>query len=55
MIKLYHGSNMQISQIDLAQCSPYKDFGEAYEKGGRQAIIELLKDQRTFTDIELVI
>ena len=30
MIKLYHGSNMHISQIDLAQCSPYKDFGQAF-------------------------
>ncbi len=30
MIKLYHGSNVQISQIDLAQCSPYKDFGQAF-------------------------
>ncbi len=33
----------------------YKDFGEAYEAGGREAIIELLKDQRTFTDFELLI
>lgn len=43
-----------IRYINMSE-SPYKDFGEAYEKGGRQAIIELIKDQRTFTDIELVI
>ena len=27
---LYHGSNMRISDIDLAQCNPYKDFGQAF-------------------------
>ena len=27
---LYHGSNMRISDIDLAQCNPYKDFGLAF-------------------------
>ena len=33
----------------------YKDFGEAYESGGRKAIIELLQHQKTFSEIELVI
>lgn len=27
---LYHGSNTEISKIDLAMCKPYKDFGKAF-------------------------
>ena len=30
MITLYHGSNVRILSIDLAQCNPYKDFGQAF-------------------------
>ena len=30
MITLYHGSNVQIADINLAQCNPYKDFGKAF-------------------------
>lgn len=30
MITLYHGSNVKIANIDLALCSPYKDFGQAF-------------------------
>lgn len=30
MITLYHGSNTKITTIDLAQCNPYKDFGQAF-------------------------
>ena len=30
MIMLYHGSNMRIASIDLNQCNPYKDFGQAF-------------------------
>lgn len=30
MITLYHGSNIKIVKIDLAQCNPYKDFGQAF-------------------------
>ena len=40
-------------KIRYIRMEKYKDFGEAYEDGGRQAIINLLKDQRTFTDFEL--
>ena len=43
-----------IRYINMSE-SKYKDFGEAYEAGGRQAIIELLQNQKTFTDIELII
>ena len=30
MITLYHGSNVLVEEIDLAQCNPYKDFGQAF-------------------------
>jgi hypothetical protein len=30
MMLLYHGSNMVIDTIDLSQCHPYKDFGQAF-------------------------
>ncbi len=30
MITLYHGSNVHIADIDLKQCNPYKDFGQAF-------------------------
>lgn len=30
MITLYHGSNVQITDINLAKCNPYKDFGKAF-------------------------
>lgn len=41
--------------IRYIRMEKYKDFGEAYEAGGKQAIIELMKDQKTFTDFELLI
>lgn len=27
---LYHGSNTDIKEIDLAMCRPYKDFGQGF-------------------------
>ena len=27
---LYHGSNVDITQIDLSMCHPYKDFGRGF-------------------------
>lgn len=30
MMILYHGSNVEIAKIDLSQCNPYKDFGQAF-------------------------
>jgi hypothetical protein len=27
---LYHGSNIEISHIDLSKCRPYKDFGRGF-------------------------
>jgi len=29
-MKLYHGSNTIIGQIDFARCKPYKDFGQGF-------------------------
>ena len=29
---LYHGSNLEIDQIDLTKCRPYKDFGQGMAK-----------------------
>lgn len=29
-MKLYHGSNMVIEQIDLSKCKPFKDFGQGF-------------------------
>lgn len=42
----------RIRYICLAD-TPYKDFGEAYESGGRKAIIELLKQQKTIDEFTL--
>lgn len=30
MIKLYHGSNVKITAIDLSLCNPNKDFGQGF-------------------------
>lgn len=30
MMTLYHGSNVEIAEINLSQCNPYKDFGQAF-------------------------
>ncbi len=27
---LYHGSNIEITEIDLNKCKPYKDFGRGF-------------------------
>lgn len=29
-MRLYHGSNSKIKNIDLAKCKPYKDFGQGF-------------------------
>ena len=29
-MKLYHGSNIDIKEIDLSKCRPYKDFGQGF-------------------------
>ena len=29
-MRLYHGSNIVIDNINLAMCRPYKDFGQGF-------------------------
>ena len=29
-MRLYHGSNFDIKEIDLSKCRPYKDFGQGF-------------------------
>lgn len=29
-MRLYHGSNLVINEIDLAKCRPFKDFGQGF-------------------------
>lgn len=29
-MKLYHGSNIEINEIDFSKCRPYKDFGQGF-------------------------
>ena len=29
-MKLYHGTNLDIKDIDLSKCRPYKDFGQGF-------------------------
>lgn len=29
-MRLYHGSNMMIENIDLSKCKSYKDFGRGF-------------------------
>ena len=29
-MRLYHGSNIAIGNINLAMCRPYKDFGRGF-------------------------
>lgn len=29
-LKLFHGSNMEIDDVDLSKCMPYKDFGRGF-------------------------
>ena len=39
---LYHGSNMEISEIDLSKSKPFKDFGRAfYLSANRRQAVEM--------------
>ncbi len=29
-MRLYHGSNLEINDVDFSQCRPYKDFGKGF-------------------------
>ena len=49
-MKLYHGSNVEINEVDLSKCRPFKDFGvgfytttleeQAWRMAKRRAILE---------------
>lgn len=43
------------NKIFYIRMEKYKDFGEAYEDGGRKNIIELLKTAKQFDELELLI
>ena len=30
MIKLFHGTNVLFSKVELGKCNQYKDFGQAF-------------------------
>lgn len=44
-MKLYHGSNVEINEVDLSKCRPFKDFGVGFyttmleEQKGKTPII----------------
>lgn len=43
-MKLFHGSNAAIRNIDLAQCKPYKDFGQGfYLTGIREQAMQMAR------------
>lgn len=42
-------------RVRYIKMDKYKDFGEAYEAGGKKAIIELMKHQRTFDKDKMTI
>lgn len=49
-MRLYHGSNIAIDNINLAMCRPYKDFGQGFyltdieEQAEKMAILEYVYD-----------
>lgn len=45
----------RIKYIELGtDILPWKDFGEAYEDGGKEALIKCMKDTKIFTEIDLL-
>jgi|GEM_PF-80929 len=52
MMTLYHGSNVRIQEIDLAECHPYKDFGQEFKfmtEGIAADLIQLLMDRQGYS------
>ena len=54
IFKLFNKGRLK-GKIRYIKMDKYKDFGDAYERGGNAAIIEILKHQQVFTDMELVL
>ena len=42
-------------RVRYIRMETYKDFGQAYEEGGKEAVIGILQNQNTFSEIELLI
>lgn len=42
-------------RIRYVRMEAYKDFGQAYEEGGKDAVISIIQNQQTFSEIELLI
>ena len=55
-MKLYHGSTVDISQVDLAKSKPNKDFGRAfYLSDDEQQSLEMAQFRAAFEDATPVI
>lgn len=50
-MRLYHGSNMVINNINLAMCRPYKDFGQGLYLESPEYVYDLFKDEMNFGHI----
>ncbi len=49
-MKLYHGSNILIQEIDLARSKPYKDFGQGfYLSSNREQALRMAEIRAYFT------
>lgn len=46
-MKLYHGSNVEIDEVDLAKCSPLKDFGTGFYTTTLETQAWLMAKRRT--------
>lgn len=54
LFKLFDKGRLK-GKIRYIKMDKYKDFGEAYEYGGNSAIIEILKHQSVFSDMEIIL
>lgn len=45
-MKLYHGSNMVIEQIDLSKSKPYKDFGRGFYLSDNEEQAKAMANQK---------
>ena len=52
-MRLYHGSNIAIGNINLAMCRPYKDFGIQTTEEWAKFVMN--NRSRTFTDVQDVL
>ena len=43
----------KIEYIRIGDETQYKDFGEAYQAGGKRAMVDILSRKRKFSELEL--